>query len=566
MIEKIENVLKPVFRNLELGEEYASVSLSNRPLLCDYQINSVFKLVKVLRTSPSIIGERIVEEINKMENFSDYFKSVTYIEPGFINIVVSDKLINEELLNIKNGKEFGIKKDGEGKTVVLDYGGPNVAKPLHVGHLRSPIIGESIKRILKAKGYKIIGDVHLGDYGLQLGQVIYGLEKENIKKDEITLDILEDIYPKMSKLCKEDEEVYKACAKITKDLQDGKDEYRDLWKKICEISVGDIKRIYDYLGVSFDLWYGESDSYKYIEPMMKFLEEKDMVTVDNGAKIVRLEEETDKKAMPPLILQKSDGAYLYQTTDLATIYQRVEDFDPNYIIYVVDERQRLHFEQVFRTCYKSGLVTKAKLEHRYNGTVNGPGGKPFKTRSGDLLKLSDLLEDVKNNFLDKKETNKEMNEEDIDIITNAIIKFAELSNNREKNYVFDINKFSDVYGKTGPYILYTALRIRKLINDTKTTNNDISNIIYNDTDRNLRKKLLEVDEVIDKACIDRMPHYIADYLYDLSVVVNSFYQNNNFASCEDEVQLNDWANLLKLSYDVIEYLLDLLIIKIPSKM
>ncbi len=565
MTEKIESVLKKVFKKLGFGEENAKISVSKLEEF-DYQINSIFKLVKELKTTPNVVGSRIISEIKSLEDYSDYFKDVIYTDPGFINIVISDKLINEELKKLKEEGNFGIKKDEVGKTVVLDYGGPNVAKPLHVGHLRSPIIGESIKRILNTKGYKTISDVHLGDYGLQLGQVIYGLEKEHIGLNDITLEILEEIYPKMSKLCKEDEEVYKKCAKITKDLQDGKDEYRELWKKICEISVSDIKRIYDYLDVSFDLWYGESDSYKYIPLLIKFLEEKNMVTVDDGAKIVRLEEENDKKAMPPLILQKSDGAYLYQTTDLATIYQRIEDFNPDNIIYVVDERQRLHFEQVFRTCYKSGLVTKARLEHRYNGTVNGPGGKPFKTRSGNLLKLSDLIMDVKENFLSKKEENKNMNEEDINIITNAIIKFAELSNNREKNYIFDIDKFSDVLGKTGPYILYTALRIKKLIRDTNTTNNEVSNIIYNKIDKDLRMKLLDVSNVVDKAAEERMPHFIADYLYELSVIINSFYQNNNFASCTDKVKLNDWKELLNLSYEVIEFLCNLLVMKIPSKM
>lgn len=565
MTEKIESVLKKVFKKLGFGEENAKISVSKLEEF-DYQINSIFKLVKELKTTPNVVGSRIISEIKSLEDYSDYFKDVIYTDPGFINIVISDKLINEELKKLKEEGNFGIKKDEVGKTVVLDYGGPNVAKPLHVGHLRSPIIGESIKRILNTKGYKTISDVHLGDYGLQLGQVIYGLEKEHIGLNDITLEILEEIYPKMSKLCKEDEEVYKKCAKITKDLQDGKDEYRELWKKICEISVSDIKRIYDYLDVSFDLWYGESDSYKYIPLLIRFLEEKNMVTVDDGAKIVRLEEENDKKAMPPLILQKSDGAYLYQTTDLATIYQRIEDFNPDNIIYVVDERQRLHFEQVFRTCYKSGLVTKARLEHRYNGTVNGPGGKPFKTRSGNLLKLSDLIMDVKENFLSKKEENKNMNEEDINIITNAIIKFAELSNNREKNYIFDIDKFSDVLGKTGPYILYTALRIKKLIRDTNTTNNEVSNIIYNKIDKDLRMKLLDVSNVVDKAAEERMPHFIADYLYELSVIINSFYQNNNFASCTDKVKLNDWKELLNLSYEVIEFLCNLLVMKIPSKM
>lgn len=565
MIEKLEKYLLQVFEKLNIDSEFCNVSVSSRPELCDYQINSVFKLSKILGKNPIEIGEEIVSEINSLEDFSDYFKEVCFVKPGFINIVVSDKLINDSLKSIIDSKNFGIEKVKD-KVCIVDYGGANVAKPLHVGHLRAAIIGESVKRIMKAKGYKTIGDTHLGDYGLQLGQVIYGLKEDGIKKEDITLDILDVLYPRISKLCKEDEEVKNICQGITKELQDGNEEYREYWKVICEISKKDIKSIYDYMNVYFELWYGESDSYPYMDDLVKFLEDSNVVEDSDGARIVNVKEESDTKEIPPLILQKSDGAYLYATTDLATIYGRIKEFDPDLILYVVDARQRLHFEQVFRTCKKSGLVKKAYLEHDYFGTVNGVDGKPLKTRDGGTFKLKDLFVEIRESFLAKREENKNMSEEDLDIIINAILKFADLQNNREKNYIFDLNKFADVNGKTGPYILYTALRIKKLVNTYKCSNNKLSDRIYNESDRDLRMQLLLMNDAFEKSVNSKMPHYIAEYLYDLCVVVNSFYQNNNFSSLDDEEKLSDWSNLLDYTYSVIEYFLDLLAIKIPSEM
>ena len=293
----------------------------------------------------------------------------------------------------------------------------------------------------------------------------------------------------------------------------------------------------------------------------------DCVTLDDGAKIVRIQEDTDNKEMPPLILQGKSGAYLYSTSDVATIYQRMKDFNPNYILYVVDARQQLHFEQVFRVCKKSNLTKDTVLEHNYFGTINGTDGKPFKTRSGDILRLDELIEMTKQNFISKKESNKNMSEEDLDKIVNAIIKFADLQNNREKNYIFDIDKFSDVNGKTGPYILYTALRIKKIISENSNISaNNFGNNIYNETDRSLRMELLKLNDVVNKSVDERMPHYIADFVYNLCVITNTFYQNNNINKLEDEEQKQEWINLLKLTYKTIETCLQMLMIQIPTQM
>lgn len=563
MINKIENLLKDLFASLGYNPDYAKVSDSNRPELCDFQVNGVFAIAKEKGVNPKDIGEEIVSKINNLDNFSDCFKTVEFVMPGFINITVSDNLICSELNQLIASKSYGINKTDEDRTIVIDYGGPNIAKPLHVGHLRPAIIGQSIYNILKAKGYKVIGDVHLGDIGLQMGQVIYGLKERNLKPEDITIDLLQEIYPKVSALCKENEEVANICRTITKELQDGNEEYNAYFKVMYEVSLDDIKRIYKYLDVDFDFWYGEKDSYKYMDDLMSFLNNAGVVEEDDGAKIIRVAKKSDTKEMPPLLLQGKSGAYLYATSDIATIYQRMKDFNPNNIIYVTDGRQALHFEQVFRACEKSGLTPNVTLEHCFNGTINGPDGKPFKTRSGETMKLDDLISNVKEIFISKKESNKDMDPKDIDIIVNAIIKFADLQNNREKNYIFDIDKFSDVSGKTGPYILYTAVRLKKLTNNFDFV---INNKIYNENERNLRKKLLESSLAIDKAVNERMPHYIAEYLYDLCDIANTFYQNNNISNEENIDKKESFLALLSYTYKMIENLLKLLIIEIPSEM
>ena len=558
MLKDITKYLEQIFKELDL-DNYLKISSSDK---ADYQINSVFMIAKDKHVNPKEIGEMIESKINEQPDVKDYFRKVEFVMPGFINLFVSDKLINKHINSyITNG--FVEKTDSK-DVYFLDYGGPNVAKPLHIGHLRPAIIGESIKRILNLKGYKTIGDVHLGDYGLQIGEVIYGLKKENIPLSELNIDLLNRIYPEMSALAKSDEEVYNECKKITSELQKGNIEYKEYFKKIKEVSVDDIKRLYNYLGVSFDLWLGESDSEPYIPKLMNELESRNLIVVDQGAKIVNVKQDTDKKEMPPVIVEKSDGSAIYPTTDLATIMERVEKYDPKYILYVVDARQSLHYEGVFRIAKMLGYDTN--LEHIPFGTINGSDGKPFKTRSGETLKLDELIKNTKEIFLNKREENKSMSEEDLDKIVNAIIKYADLQNNREKSYNFDISKFSDVSGKTGPYILYSALRIRKIINSFNYNKGNVSEVIYNDIDRSLRLKLLDFNKYLDKSIEDRLPSIIGEYVYDLANLLNSFYQNINISKITDENMKNDYLNVLDLSFNILKECLDLLIIELPSEM
>lgn len=558
MLNDIIKFLKPIFEELELAD-YLKVSSSDK---ADFQINSVFLIAKDKHVAPKEIGEMLVSKINENDNVSDYFSKVEFVMPGFINLFVSDKLINKHINEyITNGF---VEKTTSNDVYFLDYGGPNVAKPLHIGHLRPAIIGESIKRILNLKGYKTIGDVHLGDYGLQIGEVIYGLKKENIPLSELNIDLLNRIYPQMSALAKSDEEVYNECKRITSELQKGNTEYKEYYKVIKEVSVNDIKRLYDYLGVSFDLWLGESDSEPYIPKLMKELESRNLVVVDQGAKIVNIKRDTDKKEMPPVIVEKSDGSAIYATTDLATIMERVEKYNPKYILYVVDARQSLHFEGVFRIAQMLGYTNN--LEHIAFGTINGSDGKPFKTRSGETLKLDELINNTKEIFLSKREENKNMSSVDLDKIVNSIIKYADLQNNREKSYNFDIAKFSEVSGKTGPYILYSALRIRKILTTNTFNKGNVSDTIYNDIDKNLRLKLLDFNKYLDKAIEDRLPSVIAEYVYDLADLLNSFYQNINISKIEDETMKNDYLNILDLSFNILKECLDLLIIELPSEM
>ena len=563
VIEILNEIIKKGFINIDYNEDI-NVKKSNKPELCDYQCDDIFKVAKQLHKSPIEIGQNIVEYINNLENFNKYFSKVEFCNPGFINITLSNEFINEMLVKMNDNEKFNMKKPNRSETYVIDYGGPNVAKPLHVGHMRTAIVGESIKRIIKYMGHNVISDVHLGDYGLQIGQVIYGILEDKIDTKDITLEYLEATYPKMSALCKENEEIKEKCAQITKDLQDGNEEYQKLFRIILETSGNDIKRLYDYLGVSFDLWEGESDSYKYIDVTEKFLNEKNLIKTSEGAKVIDVSLDTDTKEMPPLIFQKSNGAYLYGTTDLATIYERETKFHPDHILYVVDNRQSLHFEQVFRVAKKSEL-TDANLEFLGYGTVNGIDGKPYKTRSGDAPKLDSLFKQTEEIFTSKKEDNKDMNKEDIDKIVNSILKFADLQNSRDRDYIFDINKFSNVVGKTGPYMLYTYLRFNKIINLEKTIYN-LSDNIYNDVDRNLRLKMLELDEAINKAFVERMPSYIADYIYNLAVTANTFYQNNHIANCDDEVKKNDWLYIINLTNKILKEMLQLIIIDIPTIM
>ena len=563
IIDTLSNLITTIANKLGFTENLRVIK-SNRPDLCDYQCDEVFKLAKIYHKSPIEIGESLVSEMNKIDNFSDYFDKVEFCKPGFINLTLSNKFINTSLKLMSNEDKFGYKNDDK-KTYVVDYGGPNIAKPLHVGHLRPAIVGEAIKRIIDYTGNKTISDVHLGDIGLPIGEVIYACLRDKVAPDDITLDYLNKVYPEMSKIIKEDEAIKEECASIIKEVQD-KTNYLDYWKKICSVSIEDIKRLYKYIDVNFDYWYSESDAYEYIPKVEKILEDEKLLKDSEGAKVVFINKDTDKIEYPPLIFKKSNGAYLYQSSDLGTIYQRMQDFNPDYILYVTDARQGMHFEQVFRVSKLSGISKNTELLHLPHGTINGLDGKPYKTRSGDTPKLDELFNEVKEIFISKKESNKNMQKSDIDKIVNSIIKFADLQNSRDKDYIFDINKFSDTQGKTGPYILYTYLRINKIIEKYSKDINKITENIYNSYDRELRLKLLEFETALKNSLEEFKPNYIADYIYNLCVLMNSFYQNNHIANIDDQVKLNDWVSVLDFANRIIKELLKLLMIDIPTEM
>ena len=559
----LDEILVKCLDSLGYSLDEVKVIKSNRPDLADYQFDGCFKLAKVLHKSPMEIGNIIVDKFKEINDLSILDKILCV--GGFINFTLSDSYINSLINEMISDSKFNITMPVKEK-IVIDYGGANVAKPLHVGHLRPAIVGESIKRILKYMNQDVISDVHLGDYGLQIGQVIYGLKKENVLVDDITISILDMIYPKMSSLCKSNEEIKNECANITKELQDGNEEYQQYFKKILEISKEDIKSNYDYLDVSFDLWYGESDAYKYIPSLTDLLNKQNLLMLSDGALVVDVASENDKTDIPPFIYQKSNKAYLYGTTDLATILQRKKDFNPNKILYVADARQALHFTQVFRVSKMIDELKDIDLEFLGLGTINGSDGKPYKTREGNTPKLKELFKDCKEIFKNKREDNINIKENDLDILANSIIKFADLQNNREKEYIFDIQKFSDVIGKTGPYILYTYLRANKILINNRGSIDKLSENIYNNQDRELRMKLLELDSIMNYTFLSRLPSILANYLYELCVLLNTFYEKNHINNLEDENKKEDWILLLSLTTKIIKTLLDLLVIKIPSKM
>ncbi len=555
--ETLAQLLNESASTLGIDESFYVVK-SNRAELCDYQCDNCFKLAKKYDKKPIELASMLVANLKE----NKYLKKIEAVQPGFINMSLSDEFINSNVINM-NSDDLGFIKDTKEELFIIDFGGANIAKPLHVGHMRTTIVGESLRRIITFVGHKTISDVHLGDYGLQIGQVIYGILEDNKQLEDIDIAYLEAIYPKMSALCKTDEVVKQKCSDITKALQDGHPLYQSYFKKIKEVSVNDVKRLYDYLSAHFDLWLGESDAYQDIPTLKKLLEEKKLLTLSDNAYIINVSKETDSKELPPLIFEKSNGAYLYSTTDLATIYSRIRDYQPAYILYVVDNRQELHFEQVFRVCELSGLTPNTKLEFLGYGTVNGTDGKPFKTRSGNTPKLDDLFKEVNDIFISKKEENKYMSTDSQAIVVNAILKFADLQNSRDKDYIFDIQKFTNVIGKTGPYILYTYARINKILKDSEIAT--LSNNIYNEFDRKLRLKLIQFAPAIRQAFANRMPNYIAEYLYELCVIVNAFYENNHINNLDDIIKKQDWLYILNISCKAIKklcYLLGIDVLKV----
>ena len=580
IIKDLEKDIKSIVEKSGYQVENLVLQPSGRRDLGQFQLNDAMNLAKVYKKSPRVIAEDIVKELEKDTRFTN----LNIAGPGFINITLTDEYLGSLLTKIYEDKSLNIDKR-EKKTVVLDYGGANVAKALHVGHLRSANIGEALKRLARTLGYEVIGDAHLGDYGRPLGLVILEIKKrypnlayfdENYTGDysEVELPVtnkdLEEIYPYASTKSKEDEEYLEEAREITFKVQNHDRGYYDLWKKVVEISKADIKQVYDMLNVDFDLWLGESDAAEYIADLTQIYEEKNVLKESEGALIVEVKEDEDTSPMPPLLFKRSNGTISYETTDLATILQRKEEINPDEIWYCVDARQELHFDQVFRAARKAKLVDdKVNLEFIGFGTMNGTDGKPFKTRDGGVMSLKDLISLV------EEETRKRINPDTVEeakresvakTIAIATLKYADLLPFRGTDYIFDPEKFSDLDGKTGPYLLYSTIRMKSLLE--KGAHLKIGEItkFKTETEKELSLTILRLPIILDKALDSKSLNDITEYIYKLTSLYNKFYSENKILTEEDEELQKSWLTLTKIVYDINIMLLDMLAIKVPEKM
>ena len=577
--------LSAAFEKAGYDSSYGKVGVSNRPDLCEYQCNGAMAGAKAYKKAPFMIADDVVGNLAD----SKVFSMKEMVKPGFINLKVSEEFLADYLKEMEKDEKLGADTAQEPKTIVIDYGGPNVAKPLHVGHLRSAIIGESIKRIGRFVGHKVIGDVHLGDWGLQMGLIITELkhrQPELVYFDDsytgeypaeapFTISELEEIYPCASGKSKEDEAYRQEALEATHLLQQGKPGYMALWNHIMSVSVTDLKRNYANLNVSFDLWKKESDAQPYIPDMVEMMKEKGFAYEDQGALVVDVKEETDTKEIPPCMLLKSDGASLYTTTDLATIVERMKLFQPDEILYVVDKRQELHFIQVFRCARKTGLVKEdTRLSFLGLGTMNGKDGKPFKTREGGVMRLENLIADIDEEMFTKIVENRSVRDKDArdtaKIVGLAAIKYGDLSNQATKDYIFDIDRFTSFEGNTGPYILYTIVRIKSILNRYVEAggNLEAGEILpaSNGSEKNLMLQLSGFGSMIESAFEEKAPHKICAYIYEVSNAFNSFYHETKILSEENQAQKESYIRLLQLTKRVLETSIDLLGFEAPDKM
>ena len=551
------------------------VTASDRLDLCQFQCNGAFSAAKQYHKAPFIVAEQVAEVLKS----DGIFSKVEVAKPGFLNLTLKDSYLLEHANAIAADPNLGIPMADKPSTIVLDYGGPNVAKPLHIGHLRSAIIGESIKRIARAAGHKVIGDIHLGDWGLQIGLVITELQVRypewrcfaadfDPAADEIAplnTALLSEVYPFASKKSKTDEEYAKKAHQATYELQNGRPGYIALWKEILRVSIEDMKGNYEKLGVTFDLWYGESTADRYVPRLMNILAEKNLLTESDGALIVEVADPEDKAPMPPVIVRKSDHSSNYATTDLATITQREEDFHPDKIWYVVDNRQELHFTQVFRCAKKAGLVPpRTELEFLGFGTMNGADGKPYKTRDGGIMKLEDMIATVTAGAQEKLEASNFVDKADYQDIARkvgvAAIKFGDLINQRSKDYVFDLSKFFSFEGKTGTYLLYTITRINSILKKAGVPVNQPLPLtgVYTDSERELLLKILMGGDVFQRALAEKAPNYLCENAYQLANSFSKFYHDNHIIDEPDEVKKQSWLALISLVRQILCKHLDLL--------
>ena len=592
ILDLITAEITQAFVDCGYDAKYGKVTLSNRPDLCEYQCNGAMAAAKEYKKAPFMIADEVAAKLAETSMFS----MTESVKPGFLNLKLDEAFLASYVADMqKDEGRFGCEKAKNPKTIMIDYGGPNVAKPLHVGHLRSAIIGESIKRIGKFAGHKVIGDVHLGDWGLQMGLIITELklrqpdlvyfdenfEGEYPKEAPFTISELEEIYPTASKKSKEDEAYKEAAMQATYELQNGRKGYQALLSHILNVSVTDLKKNYENLNVSFELWKGESDAQPYIPAMVQKMKDDGFAYVSDGALVVDVKEDTDTKEIPPCMILKSDGASLYNTTDLATIVWREEDYDPDEIIYVVDKRQELHFVQVFRCARKTGLVKpETELKFLGFGTMNGKDGKPFKTRDGGVMRLEYLVSEIDNEMLKKITENQKAKEnlgiseeeakETAKTVALAAIKYGDLSNQASKDYVFDIERFSSFEGNTGPYILYTIVRIKSILNKYTENGGSTDNLkimaATEESEKNLSLSLIKFADIIDGAYKDNAPHKICQFIYEVSNAFNGFYHNNKILSEPDEAKKASYIALISLTKSILEQCIDLLAIECPDRM
>ena len=577
VIKKIEEDISKLISDTGYEIDNFKLAVSNRPDLGEYQINDCMNLAKKYHKSPIEIANEIKEKLEKDERFVN----INIAGPGFINISLSDKVLIDSMNTIYEDINRNIDKVPP-KKIMLDYGGANVAKSLHVGHLRSANIGEALKRLLKVLGCEAISDAHLGDYGRPLGLVI--LEIKNRYPDlayfdssytgdydhidlPITNSDLESIYPLASQKAKEDKVYLEEAREITTKIQNHERGYYDLWKRIVEISKKEIKKVYDKLNVFYDLWEGESDSIEYFDELIKLCEENHLIELSEGAKIINVKEEDDNAPIPPLLLVKSNGSLSYETTDLTTILERSKKFNPDEIWYLADSRQQLHFEQVFRASRKAKLIRDdVKLEYISFGTMNGSDGKPFKTRDGGVLSLNKLIEMVMNEVemhINYDIVQKEKVEETIEKIAISSLKYADFLPFRATDYIFDISKFADTEGKTGAYLLYSTIRMKSLLTKAGNSTKDYRQV---SNDKDIILTLLQLPSILIKSYEMKSLNEIADYLYTLTNKYNKFYSENRILTEEDENLKSSWILLTDVVYHTNLLLFDILGLQVPEKM
>ena len=579
ILDIITQKMQQAFEAAGYDPAYGRVTVSNRPDLCEYQCNGALSAAKQYKCAPIQIAKAVVEQLNAQD-----YSLVEAVMPGFINLKLSGSFLQGYLEQMRTAKKFGVAMSGAGKTIVVDYGGANVAKPLHIGHLRPAIIGESLKRLYRFLGWNTIGDVHLGDWGLQMGLIIAELSEREPElpyfdpdytgdyptEAPFTVTDLEEIYPTASAR-KSDPEFSHKAHQATLELQQGRRGYRALWQHIMNVSVADLRKNYDNLDVHFEKWLGESDADPYIPAMVEDLKARGIAVQSQGAWVIPVAEEGDKKEIPPCILVKSDGSSIYATTDLATLVQRTRDWHPDKVLYVTDKRQNLHFEQVFRAARKAGIVPpETELEHVGFGTMNGKDGKPFKTRDGGVLRLETLISDMTDFVRAKVVENKIVDDSEVEATTAKIamaaLKYGDLSNQPTKDYNFDMERFAAFEGNTGPYILYTIVRIKSILTRYGTWEGLPIQVPANDCAKDLMLSVTKLGPTLEQAQKTSCPNLICAYIYELAGCVNKFYHETRILSEEDEGLKAGYISLIGLSKDILETCIDILGFSAPEKM